>query len=141
VGDPDGVNKTGAGAWARDPEVILVTTPHEEPDCYTVSSILRCLPPKQDFVVEWQYPLMRLTGLDTSALKSGATKQKKWTDREFIEMCVPEKPTRLKDGARRTVMRYLKRLVEAGVICYASGLYWRKEVPGNTEECHSATPL
>jgi hypothetical protein len=126
---------SGAGAWARDPDAIMIMTPHEEEDCYTVSSILRCLPPKQDFVVQWDYPLMSVTDLDPSELRSGATKQKKWTDREFIEKCVPEAPSRLKiirdlaeknGGKQRTVERYLKRLVDAGVIGSGGGLYWRK---------------
>src|SRR5512136_1774743 len=29
---------SGAGAWARDPDGIMVLTPHEEPDCFTVTS-------------------------------------------------------------------------------------------------------
>ena len=29
---------SGAGAWARDPDSILVLTPHEEPDCFRVTS-------------------------------------------------------------------------------------------------------
>jgi hypothetical protein len=131
---------SGAGAWARDPDAILVMTPHEEENCYTVSSVLRCLPPKADFVVEWAYPLMRVTDLDPSALKSGATKQKKWTDREFIEKCVQAAPKSLKfitdlaethGGTRRTAQRYLKRLAQTGIIGSGGGLYWRKETPEN----------
>jgi hypothetical protein len=126
---------SGAGAWARDPDSIMLMTPHEEDDCFTVSSILRCLPPKQDFVVQWNYPLMTLTDLDPSSLRSGGTKKKKWTDREFIERCVPVTPSRLKDikaltgkngGSPRTAERYLKRLVDAGLVAFGSGLYWRK---------------
>jgi hypothetical protein len=126
---------SGAGAWARDPDALLIMTPHEEEDCYTVSSTLRCLPRAGDFVVHWDYPLMRVIDLDPSELRSGATKRKKWTDREFMEMCVPEAPSRLKDiktltgkngGSPRTAERYLKRLVDAGLICFGSGLYWRK---------------
>ena len=35
---------SGAGAWARDPDSIVVLTPHEEQDCFTVTPILRNLP-------------------------------------------------------------------------------------------------
>jgi hypothetical protein len=42
---------SGAGAWARNPDGIMVMTPHEEDDCYTVSSILRNLPRAEDFVL------------------------------------------------------------------------------------------
>jgi hypothetical protein len=88
---------SGAGAWARDPDAVMIMTPHEEEDCYTVSSIVRSLPPKKDFVVQWDYPLMSVTDLDPSELRSVSTKKKIWTDREFIETCVPVVPARLKD--------------------------------------------
>jgi hypothetical protein len=42
---------SGTGAWARDPDSILVLTPHEEADCYTVSPVLRNLPQVDEFVV------------------------------------------------------------------------------------------
>jgi hypothetical protein len=51
---------SGAGAWARDPDSILVLTPHEEPGCFTVTSILRNLPQLPEFVVEWAYPAMKV---------------------------------------------------------------------------------
>src|SRR5512135_1313357 len=51
---------SGAGAWARDPDSLVVMTRHEEEDCFTVTSILRNLPQLPEFVVEWDYPLMRL---------------------------------------------------------------------------------
>src|SRR5262249_22578796 len=51
---------SGAGAWARDPDSIVVLTPHEEENCFTVSSILRNLPQLPEFVVAWDYPLMRV---------------------------------------------------------------------------------
>ena len=34
---------SGAGAWARDPDSIVVLTPHEEENCFTVTSILRTM--------------------------------------------------------------------------------------------------
>ncbi len=48
---------SGAGAWARDPDSLLVLTPHEEPGCFTVTSILRNLPQLPEFVVQWDYPV------------------------------------------------------------------------------------
>ena len=43
---------SGAGAWVRDPDSIVVLTPHEEPDAFTVTSILRNLPRLDDFVAK-----------------------------------------------------------------------------------------
>jgi hypothetical protein len=138
-GDASGKNAmdrmSGAGAWARDSDSILIITPHEEENCFTVSSILRCLPSKADFVVRWECPLMKRIALDPSSLRSPSTPRKLWTDLEFIETCVPETPSRLKTirdlagkngGHPRSADRYLKRLVGAGVIGYSAGLYWRK---------------
>jgi hypothetical protein len=141
---------SGAGAWARDPDAIMVMTPHEEEDCYTVSSILRNLPRAEDFVLRWDYPLMTRAKLDPSALRSANTAQKKWTDTEFMEACVPYEATPLKKiveaakdqgGTLSTVKRYLKRLIEHGLIRYHGGLYWRPLPPENGEPAHRLTPL
>jgi RecA-family ATPase len=72
---------SGAGAWARDPDSILVLTPHEEPDCFTVSTVLRNLPQVDEFVVEWDYPVMRLAAdLNPEALRRPQAKRKVCTD-------------------------------------------------------------
>jgi hypothetical protein len=126
----------GAGAWARDPDSIMVMTPHEEENCYTVTSILRCLPQMPEFVLEWQYPLMkRATDLDPSALRRRGATQKACTDREFLD-CIPAAPASRKLIVEKahelglstaTIDRYLKRLVDLGIISSSSGLYWRKD--------------
>ncbi|HNW08851.1 MAG TPA: AAA family ATPase [Verrucomicrobiota bacterium] len=129
---------SGAGAWARDPDSILILTPHEEPDCFTVSAILRNLPQRPEFVVEWDYPLMRLAPeLNPGALRRPQSKNKVCADREFVEAVIrPEgKPfTRIVNEARaalkmspRTTATYLKRLVAGGVIQSGGGLYWVAE--------------
>jgi hypothetical protein len=77
---------SGAGAWARDPDSILVLTPHEEEDCFTVSTILRNLPQMDEFVVRWDYPRMLLAkDLNPDALRRPQAKNKVCTDREFAE--------------------------------------------------------
>jgi hypothetical protein len=128
---------SGAGAWARDPDSILVLTPHEEPGCFTVTSILRNLPQLDEFVVEWDYPLMRLAPeLNPEALRRPQAKNKVCTDREFVEGALttePQSTAAISDRAaqfgfsRRTTERYLQRLKAAGVIGFQYGLYWRKE--------------
>jgi len=44
----------GSGVFARDPDVILTMTPHEEKDAYVVDLTLRALPQVEPFVVRWQ---------------------------------------------------------------------------------------
>jgi hypothetical protein len=127
---------SGAGAWARDPDSILVLTPHEEPDCFTVSTVLRNLPQVEEFVVQWDYPLLRVANdLNPEALRRPQARNKVCTDRDFMERFVGEKPTARRDivakaGGEgispRTVDRYLQRLAEAELICCGSGLYWRR---------------
>jgi hypothetical protein len=142
---------SGAGAWARDPDSLLVLTPHEEPGCFTVTSILRNLPQLPEFVVEWDYPVMKLAGdLNPEALRRPQTKNKVCKDREFVEAVLGDKPKGfgaiVKDAedalqmSRRTVARYLSRLTEAGVVARSGGLYWASGAR-NEQECHSATSL
>ena len=43
----------GSGVFARDPDVILTMTPHEEADAHVIDLTLRALPPVTPFVVRW----------------------------------------------------------------------------------------
>ena len=127
---------SGAGAWARDPDSIVVLTPHEEPDCFTVTSILRNLPQLPEFVVSWDYPRMQLaTDLNPDALRRPQSKNKVCSDREFVEQFISDTPTPRSDIvakaskmdiSRGSADRYLRKLTEAGLICSGGGLYWRK---------------
>jgi hypothetical protein len=132
---------SGAGAWARDPDSILVLTPHEEQGCFTVTSILRNLPQLPEFVVEWDYPVMKVAAdLNPEALRRPQTKNKVCKDREFVEAVLGADSRNYKGVVTRarevlemseaSVNRYLGRLKEAGLICHSGGLYWaaRKEV-------------
>jgi hypothetical protein len=126
---------SGAGAWARDPDSLVVMTQHEEDDCFTVNMTVRNLPRVDDFVVRWDYPLMRVAkDLNPDALRRPQTKNKVCTDSEFVEQLITEAPSSrgsiVKAGAElgfssSTVDRYLKRLSEAGLIGCGGGLYWR----------------
>ncbi|MDA0814008.1 MAG: AAA family ATPase [Verrucomicrobia bacterium] len=70
---------SGSGSFARDPDTIIMMTPHEESDAFTVESILRNMPQPNPFVVRRQHPLMvRDSSLDPVKLKQpkgGATKR------------------------------------------------------------------
>lgn len=137
---------SGAGAWARDPDSIMVLTPHEEPDCFTVTSILRNLPQLPEFVLAWDYPLMRAAkDLNPDALRRPQAKNKVCSDKEFVDGVLGDSAKSFTaivreaeitfQMSRRTAATYLNRLTQAGVIVTGSGLYWRK---GNNEvqECN-----
>ena len=49
----------GSGVFARDPDVILTMTRHEAKGSFVVESELRYLPDIPDFVVSWDFPVMR----------------------------------------------------------------------------------
>lgn len=126
---------SGAGAWARDPDSIVVLTPHEEENCFTVTSILRNLPQLPEFVVAWDYPRMRLAkDLNPEALRRPQAKNKVCSDKEFIEAVLGADSQNYKNAISRareffqmseaTANRYLGRLKEAGLICHSGGLYW-----------------
>jgi len=128
---------SGAGAWARDPDSIVVLTPHEEDNCFTVTSILRNLPQLPEFVLSWDFPLMKVaTDLNPEALRRPQAKNKVCTDKEFIEQMLTDKPASRSDVVAKaadlsistaTTDRYLKRLSDAGLIASGGGFYWRNK--------------
>jgi hypothetical protein len=143
---------SGAGAWARDPDSIMIMTPHEEPGCFTVTSILRNLPQLPEFVVEWQYPVMRLaTDLNPEALRRPQGRNKKATDWQFTDTVLTNEGksfTRIIDDAkelldmsRATASRFLQRGVASGVIQTAGGLYWRTTTPETHQSHKSHIPI
>ena len=127
---------SGAGAWARDPDSILILTPHEEQDCFTVSTILRNLPQVPEFVLSWEFPLMnRANDLNPEALRRPQGRAKVCTDKDFIDAVITENPKSFKaivseawdqlNMSKRSVSNYLKRLVQAELVRCSSGVYWR----------------
>jgi hypothetical protein len=126
---------SGAGVWGRDPDSIVVLTPHEEAHCFTRTSILRNHPPQAERVLRWEYPLLVVDGeLDPAALRTPKTNAKAMTDAEFVERFIKEEAQARKviaaaageaGMASRTLDRYLKRIVESGLVLAKGGLYWR----------------
>ena len=133
--DVSAVREAGDVGWARDPDSIVVLTPHEELDCFTVTSILRNLPQQPEFLVSWDYPLMRVANdLNPYALRRPQGRNKVCTDKEFLEAVLGDKPKSFSavidtaasqlEMSRATAKRYLNRLKESGVICCSGGIYW-----------------
>ena len=134
-----GDRMSGAGTWVRDPDSILVMTPHEDPDSFTVTSILRNMVKVGDFVVTWTFPLMRLApGLNPEALRKPQSKNKICSDSDFVKKAVGtsgqnfstivSKAQQDLTMSRRTAISYLTRLTDAGLISHNTGLYWGQTV-------------
>lgn len=61
----------GSGVFARDPDVILTMTPHEEVDAYVIDLTLRALPQIPAFVVRWNtWTFERDVNADASRVKA-----------------------------------------------------------------------
>lgn len=118
---------SGAGAWVRDPDSVMVMTPHEQNNCFTVTSILRNLPQVPEFVVEWDFPVMRIEpDLNPASLLKPQAKNKMCSDATFIEQAIGDGVASNKAIVReakdllgmspRTVNSYLKRLTNNGIL-------------------------
>jgi len=127
---------SGAGVWSRDPDSLITLTPHEEADCFSVNLTLRNLPREPEFVLQWDYPLMKVAkDLNPDALRRPQGKNKKCSDKEFMEealtfepqitsaICVRAEKLGL---SKRTAKRHLQKLKERGVIAFEYALYPRK---------------
>ncbi len=100
--------------------------------------MLRNLPQLDEFVVQGEFPLMRVASeLNPEALRRPQAKNKVCTDREFVEKFLGKAPIARREVAEEAsaegissgrVDRYLQRLVEVGLIGCGSGLYWRKDL-------------
>jgi hypothetical protein len=51
---------SGSGVFARDADSIIALTPHKQEDCYTVEVTLRNFAAQKPFVVQFDFPVMKL---------------------------------------------------------------------------------
>jgi hypothetical protein len=84
---------SGAGAWSRDPDAILDLSEHKkstpEDRSFTAEITVRDFSPINDFVVRWDFPLLKrdTEGLDPSEQLrgwqpgSGGSVQQQWKDK------------------------------------------------------------
>lgn len=59
----------GASVFGRDPDALLIMTPHEQPDSFTISPILRDLPPYPEFVIQWTAQHFQRIAADPKAVQ------------------------------------------------------------------------
>jgi len=99
---------SGSGVWARDPDVIITATPHEEDGCFAFDFRLRNMPPINSFVVKWDYPLfVKMDGKDPNKLKGARGRPK-----EYAEVSIENY---VKDGM--TTTQWLKAVSEETGMC------------------------
>jgi hypothetical protein len=127
---------SGAGAWARDPDVFMTMTPHETEDCLTVETTLRDHKPVDAFVVEWNHPLtVRRDELDPEKLKQVQGRPALYKPEDVLETLVGEmtatewqraanKKTKV---SRAKFYEIRAELEESGLVQKAAmtGKYWR----------------
>ena len=124
---------SGSGVFARNPDSLIVLTPHEEDErTFTCDVTLRNFSPMDSFVVQWHFPLFRQNfNLNPDKLKRPGA-QKSMDDERFLgEM--GSKDWQASDLTRHimekckvsesTAYRYLKRLTKAKKILVDNGLY------------------
>ncbi len=66
----------GASVFGRDPDALLIMTPHEQADAFTVTPVLRDLPSPDEFVIQWASMGFRRIGADPKAIKGNETEAK-----------------------------------------------------------------
>jgi len=68
----------GSGVFARDPDVILTMTPHQDEDAHVIDLTMRALPPVRPFVVRWNASLfVPDRAADPQLLKASQASEKK----------------------------------------------------------------
>jgi hypothetical protein len=86
---------SGAGAFARDADSLLMMTEHTQPDTYTIQLVLRNYRPLADFCVTVEHPIMvRNEQLDPSKLKAVNGSEKKYVVADLLKLLNVQQITR-----------------------------------------------
>ncbi|MDY0149507.1 MAG: AAA family ATPase [Kiritimatiellia bacterium] len=126
---------SGAGMFARAPDLIATLTSHEEADCYTLESTCRSFAKPDPVVVRWQYPLWTVADeLDPERLKKTMGRPAKFSTDDLLDLLPPDGLTRgewldkAKDeiGIGKTRFSELVRIAKGkGQVVSAFGKYVR----------------
>lgn len=78
---------SGAGMFARAPDLIATLTAHKEPDCYTLESTCRSFAQPGQVVVRWKYPLWSVADeLDPADLKRPMGRPAKFAADDLLDL-------------------------------------------------------
>ncbi len=114
----------GSGVWTRDADTIITLTKHKVEGAFTVDLILRNLPEQPPFVVEWAFPLMKVSEhLNPEDLKQAGGKKPEHEAQALLEV-LPAKGLKNKDWIKaareehgmseRTFYRLRRELLAGG---------------------------
>lgn len=78
---------SGAGMFARAPDLIATLTAHKEPDCYTLESTCRSFAKPDPVVVRWNYPSWTVAEeLDPEELKQPTGRPARYSTDELLDL-------------------------------------------------------
>ena len=106
----------GSGVLQRDPDALIMMSPHEETDAYVCSAILRDHPNIADFGVRFQYPLMQLDeSLNTKALKGATNAGASLDIEDVLEVCPPHDCKEHERKDKDDIVNRVKTSTDAGI--------------------------
>jgi hypothetical protein len=78
---------SGSGVFGRDPDSILIMSPLETDDAFSVDFILRCLPPKESIAIKWNtYCFEHDSSLDPKDLKKKGGRPPKYSPQDLLRI-------------------------------------------------------
>ena len=78
---------SGAGMFARAPDLVATLTAHEESECYTLESTCRSFAKPDPVVVRWKYPLWTVADeLDPERLKTTMGRPAKFSMEDLLDL-------------------------------------------------------
>lgn len=134
---------SGSGVMARDPDSMIMLTPHEEEDMFAAEFVLRHHAQPAPFCVRWAYPLMRRDDeADPGELRGHAGVSKKLTSSDVLKIVgsrLVTKPELIRElqaahhVSAQTIYRRLSEMQDAGAIIYSNGFLKAQNENTNTQ--------
>lgn len=122
---------SGSGVLARDPDALVMLTPHDEEDVFVTEFVLRHHPRPEPFCVRWSYPMMhREENADPKDVRGHIGAPKKVTANDILEIvgtrlvAPPElyREVSEKHGvSRTTTQRRIRQMESDGQIILLNG--------------------
>lgn len=86
---------SGSGVWARDPDTLIIATPHTDEGAFSVEVISRNFPTPDPFCIVWEFPLMvRNNEKDPAKLKKSGGATPVYNVDKIIEHLTPGMKTK-----------------------------------------------
>jgi hypothetical protein len=118
---------SGSGVWGRDPDALLMMTPHKIPDCFTIEVILRSFPPSDQFVVEFQFPIFTVN----EVLDPGELQEAKKAPTQIYSNDLLVIPFLHNGNKELGIMEWLRELQKSGLSITRMTLYRRAREAGS----------